>query len=114
LAIGIASSRSRVPLERSRNVVTLVTRNMMMNGNSASSAGPIWSKISELVSSNIHHSSVISRHGTTSSIATVRWSRRSWSSTRPATAKVISMRARGAGRAAMVVAVVVMPPPPRS
>ena len=35
-----SSSRSRVPRERSRSVVTLVTRNITMNGNIASSAGP--------------------------------------------------------------------------
>ena len=54
MPIGIDSSRSRVPLERSRSVVTLVTRNITMNGNIASSAGPNWSKTG--VSLNIHHS----------------------------------------------------------
>ena len=98
LPIGIASSRSRVPLERSRSVVTLVTRNITMNGNIASSAGPNLLNGSPSESSNIHHISEISRHGSTSSIAAVRRSRRSWVSTRPATASVM----RG-----------VMPPPPR-
>ena len=89
MPIGIASSRSRVPEERSRSVVTLVTRNITMKGNSASSAGPKRSKTGSTEASNIHHSSVISTHGSTSSIASVRWSRRSWVSTRAATAAVI-------------------------
>ena len=40
MPIGIDSSRSSVPDERSRSVVTEVTRNITMNGNSASSGGP--------------------------------------------------------------------------
>ena len=40
LPVGIASSRSRVPEDRSRSVVTDVTRNITMNGISASSGGP--------------------------------------------------------------------------
>ena len=102
LPIGIASSRSSVPEVRSRSVVTEVTRNMMMNGISASSAGPRLEKPSPGSPSNIHQSRVISAHGSTSSIARVRWSRRSWVSTRVATAPV----ARG-------VSVVFMLPPAR-
>ena len=89
MPIGIASSRSRVPPERSRSVVTLVTRNITMKGNIASSAGPIRSNVLPGRSSNIHHSRLISRHGSTSMIARVRWSRRSWVSTRAAMAKVM-------------------------
>ena len=67
----------------------------MMNGNIASSAGPKRSKLWPGSSSNIHHSRDISRQGSTSSIARVRWSRRSWVSTRPATATVIRGLMRG-------------------
>ena len=59
-----------------------------MNGISASSGGPSLSKPKPR-SSNIHHSSVSTRQGSTSSIAAVRWSCRSWVSTRPATANRI-------------------------
>ncbi len=59
-----------------------------MKGKTASSAGPNRSNTSPGVSRNIHHSSVSRTQGTTSSSATVRWSRRSWSSTRSATAAV--------------------------
>ena len=107
MPIGIDSSRSRVPEERSRSVVTLVTRNITMKGNIASSAGPKRSKRPPGRSANIHHSRVISTHGTTSSIASVRWSRRTWRSTRPATARVtralmprLPGPRRGAGRPA--------------
>ena len=40
MPVGIASSRSSVPEDRSRSVVTDVTRNITMNGMSASSGGP--------------------------------------------------------------------------
>ena len=74
-----------------------------MNGNIASSAGPSWSKTSPGSPSNIHHSSVDQqRTARTSSIASVRWSRRSWVSTRPATARVI--RAGHAARPCRVLA----------
>jgi hypothetical protein len=82
------SSRSRVPEDRSRSVVTLVTRNITMKGNIASSPGPNLSKRSPGTSSNIHQSRLISTHGTTSSMASVRWSRRTWVRTRAATANV--------------------------
>ena len=78
-----------MPPERSRSVVTLVTRNITMKGNIASSAGPSRSNVSPGRSSNIHHSRLISRQGSTSMIARVRWSRRSWVSTRAAMANVI-------------------------
>ncbi len=90
MPIGIASSRSRVPLERSRSVVTLVTRNITMNGNIASSAGPNRSKVAGRSPSNIHQSSVISRHGSTSSMRRACGGRGgAGCSTRPATARVI-------------------------
>ena len=60
-----------------------------MKGNIASRPGPKRSNRSPGRSSNIHHSRLISTHGTTSSIASVRWSRRTWVSTRPATASVM-------------------------
>ena len=40
---GVVSRRSSVPDVRSRTIVTDVTRNMMMNGNSPSICGPIRS-----------------------------------------------------------------------
>jgi hypothetical protein len=99
--MGIARSRSRVPELRSRRVVTEVTRNITMNGKIASSPGPKRSKSEPGMSRNIHHSKVIRTHGSTSSIAAVRRSRRSWVSTRTVTAR--RMRAlirgpRGVGR----------------
>ncbi|MCL8023848.1 hypothetical protein [Nocardioides bruguierae] len=77
-----------MPLERSRSVVTLVTRNITVNGKIASSAGPTPSKESPGTSENTHHSSDINAVGSTSSMATVRRSRRSCASTRSATASV--------------------------
>ncbi len=74
-------------MERSRSVATEVTTNMMIDGNTASSGPPIRSKVvGESV--NIHHIRLTSSAGSTISIATVRWSRRNWASTRAATAKV--------------------------
>jgi hypothetical protein len=87
LPIGIVNSRDSVPVERSRRVATDVTTNMMIDGNTASSGPPIRSKtIGE--SLNIHHIRLTSSAGSTISIATVRWSRRSCASTRAATANV--------------------------
>src|SRR3954452_1881207 len=89
LPVGMASSRSSVPVERSRSVVTEVTKNITMNGISASNGGPRLSKPRPAASRNIHHNSVRIAHGSTSSMAAVRRSRRSWVRTRAATAKVI-------------------------
>ena len=43
LATGVVSSRSSVPVVRSRSMATEVTTNITMNGKSASSMGPIRS-----------------------------------------------------------------------
>jgi len=86
-AIGIVNSRDSVPLDRSRSVATDVTTNMMIAGNTASSGPPKRSKAFG-ESMNIHHIRLTSSVGSTISIATVRWSRRSWARTRAATAKV--------------------------
>lgn len=83
----MVNSRDRVPLERSRSVATEVTMNMMIAGNTASSGPPIRSKVLG-DPWNIHHIRVTSSAGSTISMATVRWSRRSCASTRAATAKV--------------------------
>jgi hypothetical protein len=64
----------------------LVTRNITVNGNRASIAGPMLAKTS--VSVNIQAMSPMSRLGTTRSRPTVRGSWRIWVSTRPVVASV--------------------------
>ena len=104
LPSGIENSRSSVPLRRSRSVAMLVTRNITMNGKSASIAGPIVANTS--VSVNIHATRPMSRLGTTRSSPMVRGSWRIWESTRPVVANVRArfivpppFPARAAGRA---------------
>jgi hypothetical protein len=50
LPSGVVRSRSRVPDVRSRSVATLVTMNITTKGKTPSSAGPIRSKMSALMS----------------------------------------------------------------
>ena len=85
LESGIVISRSSVPVVRSRNIVIEVIRNIMISGNSPSIGGPIRSNVPGW-SSNMNLTSAIRTHGTTRTIAIVRGSRRSCSSTRRATA----------------------------
>ena len=78
-----------MPDVRSRSVVTEVTRNMTTNGKSASSAGPMRSKVPGCPSKT-SSSSQRSTSGTTSSIAIVRGSRRSCVRTRRVVASVLA------------------------
>ena len=84
----MVSSRSRVPLVRSRSIATQVTRNIVMNGKMPSSSSADAGRRSRGWPSKTQRSRNSSTHGTTSSSATVRGSRRSWRSTRPAVARV--------------------------
>ncbi len=61
--------------------------NMMMNGNSTSSSGPIALNVCSWLA-NTQRSSPSNRHGTSSRSAMVRWSCRSWPSTRRAVANM--------------------------
>ena len=81
------SSRSRVPLVRSRSMLMLVTKNIVVKGKIPSNVSATWSNAGR--ASNIWFVSTSSRLGTTSRRATVRRSPRSCASTRRAVAAVI-------------------------
>ena len=86
-ASGIVISRSSVPVVRSRSIAIDVTRNIEMSGKIPTIGTPTRSNVPGWPS-NTYLSSAISTHGTTSSSASVRGSRRSCSSTRRAVASV--------------------------
>ena len=67
-------------------MATLVTMNITTKGNTPSRGAPMPSKTG--VSLKIQASSPSRTHGTTSISPMVRWSARSWASTRPAVARV--------------------------
>lgn len=91
LRIGMVSSRSSVPVERSRSVATEVTRNITMDGKIPSSGPPILSNKCCCPSWS-RRSRASSTHGTTSLRAIVRGSWRSWRRTRTAVAVIGVMR----------------------
>ena len=73
--MGVVSSRSRVPLVRSRSMLTLVTRYIVVKGKIPSRLSATRSNAGR--ESNIWFVSTSSRLGTTSRRATVRRSPRS-------------------------------------
>jgi hypothetical protein len=84
----VVSSRSKVPVVRSRNIAMLVTRNMITNGKMPSMTRAIRSKVPPAWS-YMKESSTSRTAGTTTSRATVRRSWRSCRRIRAAVEKVI-------------------------
>ena len=76
MPIGIVIRRSSVAVVRSRSVVIDVTMNMIANGKTASSAGAAALNACSVLNTNRRRT--ISSDGTSTIIATVRWSWRSW------------------------------------
>src|SRR5581483_6207076 len=85
----MVSSRSSVPVVRSRSIAIEVTRNIETSGNTPSSGPPTRSKTAPACPpANTYLSRATSAHGTATRSSTVRGSCRSWSSTRRAVAVV--------------------------
>ena len=81
LPIGVVRRRSSVPVWRSRRVATEVTRNMTIIGKTPSRAGPMASKTGRAVEDPGEQPE--QHAGDDDERAMVRWSVRTWRSTRP-------------------------------
>ena len=85
LPIGRVISRSSVPDVRSRSMATLVTRNITSSGKKPDEQRT--ELVEHRVPSNIQAISPSSTHGSRTTRAMVRWSWRSWVSTRRVVAR---------------------------